>query len=436
MTFSIRRLDANDASFEDQLTSLQAPMAELDPDLTQTVSLILQRIMAEGDKALLQLTRDFDHYPVNTVAELTLSREDLSQALDAIDDSSRAALDAAAERIKHYHSQQMTAADWSIVDSHDSRLGQRVSALSRVGLYVPGGKASYPSSVLMNAIPAKVAGVDDLTMVVPAPNGEVNPVVLAAAGLAGVDRVYLIGGAQAVAALAYGTESVQVVDKIVGPGNRYVAEAKRQVFGRVGIDMIAGPSEIFIIADGSVDPQWIALDLMSQAEHDEMAQAVLISPDDAYLRSVEVALEQLMGTMPRRAIIEASLQNRGAFIKVQDLAQGAQVSNRFGPEHLELAVTEPRRLLEQIDSAGAVFLGGYSSEALGDYCAGTNHVLPTSGAARFSSPLGVYDFQKRTSVIEMSRKGAEALAEVAGVLADSESLSAHAAAARIRKGAN
>ena len=270
-------------------------------------------------------------------------------------------------------------------------------------------------------------------MVVPAPNGELNPVVLAAAGLAGVDRVYLIGGAQAVAALAYGTESIQAVDKIVGPGNRYVAEAKRQVFGRVGIDMIAGPSEIFVIADGSVDPKWVALDLMSQAEHDEMAQAVLISPDAAYLRSVELALGQLIETMSRREIIEASLSDRGAFIKVQDLAQAAAVSNRFGPEHLELAVTEPRSLLELIDNAGAVFLGGYSSEALGDYCAGTNHVLPTSGAARFSSPLGVYDFQKRTSVIEMSREGAEALAEIAGVLADSESLSAHAAAARIRK---
>ena len=433
MTFSIRWLDAQEASFDSHLATLQAPMAELDPELTQIVSAILQRVMAEGDGAVLQLTRDFDHYSVNDFTELSLSRDDLSQSLAAIDDTQRAALEAAAQRIKHYHSHQLTAADWSIADSHNSTLGQRVSALSRVGLYVPGGKASYPSSVLMNAIPAKVAGVEDLTMVVPAPNGELNPVVLAAAGLAGVDRVYLIGGAQAVAALAYGTESIQAVDKIVGPGNRYVAEAKRQVFGRVGIDMIAGPSEIFVIADGSVDPKWVALDLMSQAEHDEMAQAVLISPDAAYLRSVELALGQLIETMSRREIIEASLSDRGAFIKVQDLAQAAAVSNRFGPEHLELAVTEPRSLLELIDNAGAVFLGGYSSEALGDYCAGTNHVLPTSGAARFSSPLGVYDFQKRTSVIEMSREGAEALAEIAGVLADSESLSAHAAAARIRK---
>ena len=286
MAFSVRWLDAQETSFHAELAALQAPMAELDPELTQTVSTILQHVMAEGDQALLQLTRDFDHYAVDDVTELSLSRDDLSQALDAIDDSQRAALQAAAQRITHYHSQQLTAADWSIADSHNSRLGQRVSALSRVGLYVPGGKASYPSSVLMNAIPAKVAGVEDLTMVVPAPNGELNPVVLAAAGLAGVDRVYLIGGAQAVAALAYGTESIQAVDKIVGPGNRYVAEAKRQVFGRVGIDMIAGPSEIFVIADGSVDPKWVALDLMSQAEHDEMAQAVLISPDDAYLRSV------------------------------------------------------------------------------------------------------------------------------------------------------
>ena len=436
MTFSVRWLDAQEASFHAELAALQAPMAELDPELTQTVSAILQQVMAEGDQALLQLTRDFDHFAVDHATELALSRDDLSQALDAIDDTQRAALEAAAQRITHYHSQQLTAADWSIADSHNSRLGQRVSALSRVGLYVPGGKASYPSSVLMNAIPAKVAGVRDLTMVVPAPKGELNPVVLAAAGLAGVDRVYLIGGAQAVAALAYGTQSIQAVDKIVGPGNRYVAEAKRQVFGRVGIDMIAGPSEIFVIADGSVDPNWVALDLMSQAEHDEMAQAVLISPDATYLCSVEAALGQLMDTMPRREIIEASLSNRGAFIKVKDLAQAAEVSNRFGPEHLELAVTEPRSLLELIDSAGAVFLGGYSSEALGDYCAGTNHVLPTSGAARFSSPLGVYDFQKRTSVIEMSRQGAEALAEIAGVLADSESLSAHAEAARVRKSAS
>ncbi|MCH1554486.1 MAG: histidinol dehydrogenase [Luminiphilus sp.] len=436
MTFSVRWLDAQEGTFDAQLTALQAPMAELDPELTQTVSAILQRVMTEGDEAVLKLTRDLDHHEVDAFADLSLAREDLSQALDSIDDAQRAALETAAQRIKDYHSQQLTAADWSIVDSHNSTLGQRVSALSRVGLYVPGGKASYPSSVLMNAIPAKVAGVGELTMVVPAPSGELNPVVLAAAGLAGVDRVYLIGGAQAVAALAYGTESIRAVDKIVGPGNRYVAEAKRQVFGRVGIDMIAGPSEIFVIADGSVDPKWVALDLMSQAEHDEMAQAVLISPDAAYLRSVELALGQLMETMPRRGIIEASLRNRGAFIKVQDLGQAADVSNRFGPEHLELAVTEPQLLLEQIDSAGAVFLGGYSSEALGDYCAGTNHVLPTSGAARFSSPLGVYDFQKRTSVIEMSREGAVALAEIAGVLADSESLSAHAAAARIRKPAS
>ena len=436
MTFSVRWLDAQEGTFDAKLTALQAPMAELDPELTQTVSAILQRVMAEGDEAVLKLTRDLDHHEVDAFADLSLAREDLSQALDSIDDAQRAALETAAQRIKDYHSQQLTAADWSIVDSHNSTLGQRVSALSRVGLYVPGGKASYPSSVLMNAIPAKVAGVGELTMVVPAPSGELNPVVLAAAGLAGVDRVYLIGGAQAVAALAYGTESIRAVDKIVGPGNRYVAEAKRQVFGRVGIDMIAGPSEIFVIADGSVDPKWVALDLMSQAEHDEMAQAVLISPDAAYLRSVELALGQLMETMPRRGIIEASLRNRGAFIKVQDLGQAADVSNRFGPEHLELAVTEPQLLLEQIDSAGAVFLGGYSSEALGDYCAGTNHVLPTSGAARFSSPLGVYDFQKRTSVIEMSREGAVALAEIAGVLADSESLSAHAAAARIRKPAS
>jgi histidinol dehydrogenase len=302
-----------------------------------------------------------------------------------------------------------------------------------VGLYVPGGKASYPSSVLMNAIPAKVAGVAEVVMVAPTPGGQINPLVLAAASLAGVDQVLTVGGAQAIAALAYGTESLPAVDKIVGPGNRYVAEAKRQVFGKVGIDMIAGPSEIFVIADGTVDPDWIALDLMSQAEHDEMAQAVCIATNDDYLDAVTASLEKLLPEMPRRDVISSSLRNRGALISVPDLEAAASLSNRFAPEHLELAVASPEDLLPLIVSAGAVFLGAYSSESLGDYCAGTNHVLPTSGAARFSSPLSVYDFQTRTSVINITRAGANALAEVAGTIADSESLSAHARAARARK---
>lgn len=431
MSVPLRRLDYQSPEFDAELRALQAPMAQLDPELIQTVTKIIERVREEGDSGLVALTQELDLSRASSIDGLSLSKADLENALQSVDPKQRAALETAAERIEHYHRQQLTEG-WSVVDSDQSRLGQRISPLGRVGLYVPGGKASYPSSVLMNAIPAKVAGVTDITMVVPAPQGELNPLVLAAAALAGVDRVYLIGGAQAIAALAYGTATIQAVDKIVGPGNRFVAEAKRQVFGRVGIDMIAGPSEIFVIGDGSVDPSWIALDLMSQAEHDEMAQSVLISPDQGYLDAVETALLELLETMPRRTIIEASLQNRGAFVLVKDLAQAALVSNCFSPEHLELAVAEPHELLNQIDNAGAVFLGGFSSEALGDYCAGTNHVLPTSGAARFSSALGVYDFQKRTSIIEMSEAGAKALAEVAGVLADSESLQAHAAAARAR----
>ncbi|MEC8001462.1 MAG: histidinol dehydrogenase, partial [Pseudomonadota bacterium] len=371
-------------------------------------------------------------HPAESVSELVFEGDALKAFESQITGAERAAITEAAQRIRRYHEEQITP-DWSITDEHGSQLGQRVRPMQRVGLYVPGGKASYPSSVLMNTIPAKVAGVADVVMVAPTPSGQVNPLVLAAASLAGVDQVVTVGGAQAVAALAYGTESIRAVDKIVGPGNRYVAEAKRQVFGKVGIDMIAGPSEIFVIADGTVDPDWIALDLMSQAEHDEMAQAVCIATSEDYLDAVTESLEKLLPDMPRRDVIAASLRNRGALISVADLSAAASLSNRFAPEHLELAVASPKALLPAISSAGAVFLGAYSSESLGDYCAGTNHVLPTSGAARFSSPLSVYDFQTRTSIINITRSGANALAEVAGTIADSESLSAHARAARARK---
>ena len=324
MSVSLRRLNYQSPEFDAELKALQAPMAQLDPELIQTVTKIIERVREEGDSGLVSLTQELDLNSASSIDGLSLSKADLENALQSVDPKQRAALETAAERIEHYHRQQLTEG-WSVVDSDQSRLGQRISPLGRVGLYVPGGKASYPSSVLMNAIPAKVAGVTDITMVVPAPQGELNPLVLAAAALAGVDRVYLIGGAQAIAALAYGTATIQAVDKIVGPGNRFVAEAKRQVFGRVGIDMIAGPSEIFVIGDGSVDPSWIALDLMSQAEHDEMAQSVLISPDEGYLDAVETALLDLLETMPRRAIIEASLQNRGAFVLVKDLASSAVI---------------------------------------------------------------------------------------------------------------
>ena len=433
MTVDIRRLSSGSPDFEDQIAGLQAPMEVIDPGLVSTVSEIIDTVRTQGDEALLALTNSLDQHPAAEMSELIFEREELAAFEVAISDKERSALKTAAERIERYHQQQMTKA-WSIEDEHGSRLGQRVSAMSSAGLYVPGGKASYPSSVLMNAVPAKVAGVPRITMVAPTPGGTLNPLVMAAASLAGVDRVITIGGAQAVAALAYGTQTIEPVDKIVGPGNRFVAEAKRQVFGKVGIDMIAGPSEIFVIADGSVDPTWVALDLMSQAEHDEVAQAVCISPDALYLDAVAEAIESLLPTMTRRSVIEASLKNRGALIAVEDLDSAALLSNRFAPEHLELAVSEAEQLLAKITHAGAIFLGAYSSESLGDYCAGTNHVLPTSGAARFSSPLSVYDFQTRTSIIDINQSGAEALAEVAGTIADGESLAAHAMAARARLG--
>jgi histidinol dehydrogenase len=372
-----------------------------------------------------------DERDVSDAASLRVSEQEIAQALGSIDEKVRIALETAAERIRVFHERQQVSS-WQYEDEEGNTLGQRISPLDSVGIYVPGGRASYPSSVLMNAIPAKVAGVGQIAMVAPAPRGEMNRVVLAAASLAGVDDVFAVGGAQAVAALAYGTSTVPRVDKIVGPGNRYVAEAKRQVFGRVGIDMVAGPSEILIIADGSVDPEWIAMDLFAQSEHDEYAQAILISPDADYLNAVADVLERLLPTLSRREIVRASLKNRGALIKVPDMDAAVGLSNRIAPEHLELAVSEPEALLVGIRTAGAVFMGAMSSEALGDYCAGPNHVLPTAGSARFASPLGVYDFQRRSSVIHMSEAGAQALGEVASVLADAESLEAHGLSAKKR----
>ena len=427
----IARLDASGKGFDKEFASLMLSPAQTDPTLASRVADILSAVAREGDEALLRFTNDFDSRGANNVTEFALGVEELEAAADRIDQHMHDALCSAIDRIRDFHERQLTTT-WQFEDEHGSVLGQRVSALDRVGIYVPGGQASYPSSVLMNAVPARVAGVSDIVMVAPAPRGHINPVVLAAAGLAGVTEVFTIGGAQAVAALAYGTETIGSVDKIVGPGNRYVAEAKRQVFGRVGIDMVAGPSEIFIIADGSVDPKWVTLDMFAQAEHDEFAQAVLVSPDQAYLNEIAMRIAEQLPLMARREVISESLKNRGALIKVPDLDAAVALSNRLAPEHLELAVNQPRALLEQITAAGAIFLGAMSSEALGDYCAGPNHVLPTAGSARFASPLGVYDFQRRSSVIEISARGAGVLGDIAATLAKAESLQAHALSADAR----
>ena len=427
----ITRLDAVAPNFEAAFARLLISPAEADPELVQTVSQILRSVASEGDAALLQLTNELDQREAPTAASLRVQAQAMEEAVAAIDAEVRTALERAAERIRVFHERQL-ASSWQFEDGEGNVLGQRISALDRVGVYVPGGRASYPSSVLMNAIPAKVAGVAQIVMVSPAPGGNINPVVLAAAALAGVDEVYTVGGAQAVAALAYGTDTLPRVDKIVGPGNRYVAEAKRQVFGRVGIDMVAGPSEILIIADGSVDPEWVTMDLFAQAEHDEFAQAVLISPDGDYLDAVDECIARLLPTLSRRDIVSVSLKNRGALIKVPDLEVAVNLSNQLAPEHLELAVTNPQQVLEGICAAGAIFMGAMSSEALGDYCAGPNHVLPTAGSARFASPLGVYDFQRRSSVIQISSDGAQRLGEVATVLADAEALEAHGLSARKR----
>ena len=428
---TISRLDLSDPDFESVFAELMVSPAEADPNLSKAVSRIVADVAKEGDSALLRLTNELDERDVSDAASLRVSEQEIAEALGSIDQKVRIALETAAERIRVFHERQQVSS-WQYEDEEGNTLGQRVSPLDRVGIYVPGGRASYPSSVSMNAIPAKVAGVGQIAMVAPAPRGEMNRVVLAAASLAGVDDVFTVGGAQAVAALAYGTSTLPRVDKIVGPGNRYVAEAKRQVFGRVGIDMVAGPSEILIIGDGSVDPEWIAMDLFAQSEHDEFAQAILISPDADYLNAAADALERLLPTLSRREIVRASLKNRGALIKVPDMDAAVALSNRIAPEHLELAVSEPEGLMGGIRAAGAVFMGAMSSEALGDYCAGPNHVLPTAGSARFASPLGVYDFQRRSSVIHVSEAGAQALGEVASVLADAESLEAHGLSAKKR----
>ena len=420
-----RRLATADAGFAAELERLRVAGAR-DPDVEHAVRAILADVRSRRDAAVLEYARRFDRTAATSVAELDVSVR-LGSALDALAPAERDALRAAHERIRAFHERQLSRS-WDYREPDGTRLGQRVSPLERVGLYVPGGKAAYPSSVLMNAVPAKVAGVRELVMVSPNP----NPTVLAAAALAGVDRVLAIGGAHAVAALAYGTESIARVDKIVGPGNVYVAEAKRQVFGEVGIDMLAGPSEILVISDGAAPADWLAMDLFSQAEHDEAAQAVLLSPDVKHLDAVAAAIERLLGAMPRKEVIARSLEARGALIHTRDLAEACAIANRIAPEHLELAVADPERWLPRIENAGAIFLGRFSSEAIGDYCAGPNHVLPTAGSARFSSPLGVYDFQKRTSIIEVSPAAAERLGRVAATLADAEGLPAHARAARMR----
>ncbi|MBI2317323.1 MAG: histidinol dehydrogenase [Betaproteobacteria bacterium] len=433
----MRRLASTQGDFAERLAELIAFDPARDPEIERAVEAICEDVRRRGDAAVLDYTRRLDRLSASSMAELELPRASLAAALAAIAPPEREALERSAARLKSYHERQPLAS-WEMTESDGTVLGQRVSALERAGLYVPGGKAAYPSSVLMNAIPARVAGVGELTMVVPAPGGERNRLVLAAAAIAGVDRVWTIGGAQAVAALAYGTQSIARVDKIVGPGNAYVAAAKRRVFGAVGIDMIAGPSEILVICDGSTDPDWIAMDLFAQAEHDELAQALLVCPDAAYIERVASSIERLIGAMPRREVISAALARRGALIQVRDLAEACEIANRIAPEHLELSLAEPDRWLDRIRNAGAVFVGPYSSEALGDYCAGPNHVLPTSGTARFSSPLGVYDFQKRTSLIRVSRRGAQTLGPIAATIARGEGLAAHALSAeyRLDAGAN
>ena len=427
----IRRLSTADSGFSATLDALLHFDNSTDDAIERTVAEILNRVRGEGDPAVLDYTRRFDRLDVSSVAELELPRAELRHALDRLPPAQRKALEAAAQRVSSYHDRQKSES-WSFTESDGTRLGQKVTPLDRVGLYVPGGKAAYPSSVLMNALPAKAAGVGELIMVVPTPRGEKNALVLAAACLSGVDRVFTLGGAQAVAALAYGTQTIPQVDKIVGPGNAYVAAAKRRVFGTVGIDMVAGPSEVLIIADATANPDWVAIDLFAQAEHDELAQSILLCPDAGFIAKVAASIERLLPTMPRREVIAASLKGRGALIQVASLDQACEIANRIAPEHLELSVSDPAPLVEQIRHAGAIFIGHYASESLGDYCAGPNHVLPTSRSARFSSPLGVYDFQKRSSIIEVSAAGARTLGPIAATLAHGEGLTAHANAAEFR----
>jgi histidinol dehydrogenase len=427
----ISKLSSQQPDFDEKLSALQAWESVSNNEVASTVNSIISSIRADGDKALINYSIQFDGVKATSMADLTISQNELKKAFDTLANEEKKALSTAAERVKNYH-QKQTQQTWTFTEDDGTMLGQKITPIDRVGLYVPGGKAAYPSSVLMNAIPAKVAGVGELIMVVPTPGGKVNQLVLAAAHIAGVNQVFTVGGAQAIAALAYGTESVPKVDKIVGPGNIYVATAKRAVFGQVGIDMIAGPSEILIICDGNTDPDWIAMDLFSQAEHDEDAQSILLCPSQSFIDQVEESIKRLLPTMNRQDIIRTALKDRGALIHTQDLAESVQISNTIAPEHLELSVENPESLLDGITHAGAIFMGKFTCEALGDYCAGPNHVLPTSGTARFSSPLGVYDFQKKSSLIMVSSKGANSLGKIAATLADGEGLQAHAESARYR----
>ena len=427
----IARLSTRDAEFDARLAKLLAFEGAQDERIETTVDAILRDVRARGDEAVLEYTNKFDQLGAASIAALEIPRPDFDRALAGLPAARRGALEQAAARIRSYHEHQ-TLASWQYMEADGTTLGQKITPLDRVGVYVPGGKAAYPSTVLMNTLPAKVAGVREIIMVVPTPRGERSDLVLAAASIAGVDRMFTIGGAQAVAALAYGTQTIVQVDKIVGPGNAYVAAAKRRVFGTVGIDMVAGPSEILVICDGKTDPDWIAMDLFSQAEHDEMAQAILLCPDAGFIDKVAASIERQLEDMPRADVIRASLDGRGALIQTRDLEEACAIANRIAPEHLELSVEEPQRWAEKIRHAGAVFLGRYTSEALGDYCAGPNHVLPTSRSARFSSPLGVYDFQKRTSLIQVSPEGARTLGHIAAELASGEGLPAHAKSAQYR----
>ncbi len=427
----INKFSSQDRDFDSQLDALIAWESSSNEEITRSVEKIINAVKQNGDASVLDYTNQYDSLKANSISELIISQERLKESFDNLENEQKNALSIAAKRIMSYHLNQVQES-WTYKEEDGSILGQKITPLERAGLYVPGGKAAYPSSVLMNSIPAKVAGVQELIMVVPTPNGVINELVLAAAYVAEVDVVITIGGAQAIAALAYGTESIPKVDKIVGPGNIYVATAKRQVFGQVGIDMIAGPSEILIICDGNTNPDWIAMDLFSQAEHDEDAQAILLCPDENFIKEVEMSILKLLPTMEREKIIRTSLKNRGALILTQDIDDAVKISNRIAPEHLELSVEDPESILDDIQHAGAIFMGKYSSEALGDYCAGTNHVLPTSSTARFSSPLGVYDFTKRSSIVMASKEGAKKLGDTASVLAFGEGLEAHAKSALYR----
>jgi histidinol dehydrogenase len=435
MTIAIRHLDSADADFMAQLDAVLAFEAADDAAIDHAAASILAEVKSRGDAAVLEFTRQFDQLDATSVSALEIPHAELQAALDGLSPVRRDALQQATDRVRMYHERQKHecgSAGFSYTEADGTVLGQKVTPLDRVGIYVPGGKAAYPSSVLMNALPAKVAGVAEIIMVVPTPAGVRNPLVLAAAAIAGVDRVFTIGGAQAVGALAYGTATIAAVDKIVGPGNAYVAAAKRRVFGTVGIDMIAGPSEILVLCDGTTDPDWVAMDLFSQAEHDELAQSILLCPDGAYLQAVRASIDKLLPGMPRRAVIATSLANRGALIQVRSMEEACEITNRIAPEHLEISAQNPRQWADLIRHAGAMFLGRFSSEAIGDYCAGPNHVLPTSRTARFSSPLGVYDFQKRSSMIEVSAAGAATLGKIAAELAYGEGLQAHARSAELR----